>query len=1229
MTRGEESWMIDSPRLLADLRKQLATLESDLRSRASDPGIADALRSEWQATRTAGRTAATYGEWRDEQLTQVGAAWLIGMVFMRFCEDNRLIDLPYLAGPGDRMRIATERQQAFYEHSPHGADRNWIVAGFEDMSAASSVASALFDRNHNPMWRVTPSHEAAKAVLAFWRSRGEGEYAALVHDFTDSAWDTRFLGNLYQDLSEREKSAYALLKTPEFVEQFILDHTLEPAIEDFGLAGLRIIDPACGSGTFLLGTFRRLLDRWGHQIPTVGPWDRIGSALASIHGVDKNPIAVSITRFRLMIAAMRAGGARRLVDVPELSLIVATGDSLLHGRRAPAAGQHQGLPGLTEPHYQRSEDVGEFSDADLLDAGSYHAVVGNPPYITPKDKAEAEAYRAAYPACVGTYALTVPFIIRFFGLAVHGGEERGGYVGLLSANSFMKREFGRGLLEQFFPTVDLTHVIDTSGAFIPGHGIPTVILFGRGRRPQHAPVRAIVGRRGEPAVPADPAHGYVWKSILSGIDRAAYEDGWTQGLEIDRSVLSSFPWNLADATTTEIIRQMESGVRLGDRVARIGYFANTGSDDLFTAPTASFRRMKAETKPLIPVITGSGVRDWTVVSNADGAVFSAMRQAPLDSSTFPRHQQRLWPYRTVLGHRRNYSGRSYFEDGRAWYTWHHIADSPSAHSWLIVFPWVSTHNHFAVLRERAAPLNSAPVIRLPQTASDADVLQLAALLNSSLACFWLKQHSNSKGQPRTDQTGTGEPWTMYYEFTGTRLGDLPLPPDRWSKDRWSVHAEQLDELAQELTATDPRSLLGHGSAVTHAELDAAHSHWHRARATLISLQEELDWEIYGRYGLISEADELYAPGQVIPDIAPGERAFEIVLARRIARGQINSIWFERHQITPICELPSHWPAQYRQVVEKRIQAIERRPDIGLVERPEYKRRWATDPWGKRERDAIRNWLLDRCEDPDLWYETDYDGKPKPRPLTVGGLAARLSENQGVVAMAARYAGVETDLAKIIAEIIQDEHVPFLAALCYTGQTGLGKRARWEQTWELQRSEDATGGIAGQEIPVPPKYISADFTKSAYWLHRGKFDVPNERFVSYSRMSTHDETIIGWAGWSYSERACILIGLIDEHKRFGNDADDYVIPWLAGIHELLPWLRQWHQDPEPPLWKDSPAEEVRAYLEKKRVERGLLDKDLTSWRPPKPKRGRPRKARRAPRLEHQGVATSQPTLPGAI
>ena len=40
---------------------------------------------------------------------------------------------------------------------------------------------------------------------------------------------------------------------------------------------------------------------------------------------------------------------------------------------------------------------------------------------------------------------------------------------------------------------------------------------------------------------------------------------------------------------------------------------------------------------------------------------------------------------------------------------------------------------------------SAPVIKLPEGASEDDHLRLLGVLNSSMACFWLKQNSHNKG----------------------------------------------------------------------------------------------------------------------------------------------------------------------------------------------------------------------------------------------------------------------------------------------------------------------------------------------------------------------------------------------------------------------------------------------------------------------------------------------------
>ena len=101
-----------------------------------------------------------------------------------------------------------------------------------------------------------------------------------------------------------------------------------------------------------------------------------------------------------------------------------------------------------------------------------------------------------------------------------------GYVGQITSNSFMKREFGRKLIEEHLARLDLTLIVDTSGAHIPGHGTPTVILVGRNRAPLAPSVRAVMGIRGEPSTPADPARGLVWTAITEQADLPGSESAY-------------------------------------------------------------------------------------------------------------------------------------------------------------------------------------------------------------------------------------------------------------------------------------------------------------------------------------------------------------------------------------------------------------------------------------------------------------------------------------------------------------------------------------------------------------------------------------------------------------------------------------------------------------------------------------------------------------------------------
>lgn len=1205
--------MIDPKVLLADLKAQVRALESDLRlNGVTNSTTAAELRREWQTARDAQRTAATFEMWREDRVTQVAVAWVLGTVFVRFCEDNDLIEYPVIAGPGDGIAVARERQAEFFEESPELTDRDWIIEGFNALSV-SPVAAGLFEQ-HNPMWTIYPSHEAAKALLAFWRDQDAD--AQIIHDFTDDTWNTRFLGDLYQDLSEHAKKTYALLQTPEFVEEFILKYTLNPAIAEFGLEPepphghsglprrLRVIDPACGSGHFLLGAFQRLLRAWQDQSGDTDKWVLIGRALESVHGVDKNPFAAAIARFRLMIAAMQVGGLKLLSEKRDFPLNIAVGDSLLHGYAATGEQGKFEFPGEGHTHTYRTEDIDEYiKSVRILAFGTYHAVFANPPYITVKDKRESDAYRDRYASCYREYSLSVPFAERIFKLAVRGSLDSvgAGYTGQITANSFMKREFGKKLIEEFFPRLDLTHVIDTSGAYIPGHGTPTVILYGRWQYPrQHSTIRAVLGVRGEPSQPADPAKGHVWRAITSQVDNPGSESEWISVVDLDRSRLAKHPWSLGGGGVTELREFIErSSKRLSSHVASIGFMAITREDDAYFIGEGAARRMGFGREEVRPVSGGACIRDWCLFPD-DVAIFPYSENGE-ECHASPEVLRHLWRYRTHLGERRALSGTQ-ADRGLPWFTYSDFHSDRWSAPLKIGFAFVATGNQFASVQPGNLLIRTAPMIQLPEGANKDDQLALLATLNSSTACFWLKQVSFPKSGDPVGRQGARvsvHGWDRFYEFTSTKLEQFPLPGSLPLK-----FGRIINELAQRLAEVEPSTVCVLG-VPTRDRLDRARVEYERIRGQMIALQEELDWDVYRRYGLLDEVEitGLIANPESLPVLNLGERAFEILLAQRLKTGEVETQWLTRHGASVTDEIPETWPQSYREVVAKRIETIENRGNIALIERPECKRRWMRvgDSWEEKLSVALRDWLLDQCENRSLWYSSDVQVNGLPRPMTVNRLADRLRSNRNVVSVARLFGRPDADLADVLKEIIADEHVPFSSKFRYTG-TGLLKSHLWEKAWDRQRLEDRSGERL--EIDVPDRYKKEDFLRISYWNQRGKLDVQKERFISYPTASPNsdDSLLLGWAGWGYREQALALITLIEERSSADGWGVEKLTPLLAGLLEVMPWVRQWHNEVDP-VFGASPAYEYDTYLTSQREKYGLTENDLRAWTPPAPGRRR--------------------------
>jgi hypothetical protein len=1216
--------MINRQALLADLQNVLRKLEADLleRSDSADvPEVGRSLRAEFEKAREAQRTAQNFADWRSDYITQVAAAWVLSCVFARFLEDNELIDPPKLAGPHERLARARDEHETYFRRHPRETNREYLLDVFAALAKLPGSRDVFGE--HNPIHALPNwlGPDAASDLLRFFQ-RIDADTGTLVHDFTDPNWDTRFLGDLYQDLSETARKKYALLQTPDFVEEFILDRTLDPALDEFGLCPalppcsdtrhltpdtlFRIIDPACGSGHFLLGAFPRILDRWQRKEPATYVRELAQRALDSIYGVDVNPYAVAIARFRLLLAALRACNVTRLRDAPAFRINIACGDSLLHG---PDSTVQQTIGDWAPVHHAyMPEDLSALQR--ILRPGYYHAVVANPPYITVKDSQLNQAYRKRYDACHRQYSLAVPFMQRLFQLSSTGqpsafsqnGETAAtatgaaGYVGQITANSFMKREFGKKLVEHFLPQIDLTHVIDTSGAYIPGHATPTVILFGRRRSPVASTIRTVMGIRGEPSTPDDASRGLVWSAIIAQIDHPGTENDYVSIGNSRRDQFEEHPWSIGGGGMADLKAILdESAVAvLSDTVDEIGFGAVTRNDDVFVQSARVARRNRIETCFIQEFITGENVRDW-LARNADGAIwpYDQSNLKPVASLSVLRN---LWPYRVHLCDRSAY-GHTQIERGLQWFEYSMFFTSRFRSRYLIAFAAVATHNHFILSDGRRLFNRHAPIIKLNATATEEDHLGILGLLNSSVGCFWMKQVCNCKGLGGQGGGIKPEEWHRAFEFDGTKLSMFPLP--RHWKDCIEL-SRNIVRLAVEASHNSPRSVLEQGSENLRERLSHARKNYSNTYRHMVATQEELDWLCYSLFGLT----QYFPAGVAAMDggLHPQDRPAEVLLRQDIAQGR-QSIFYDVHAYRG-AEHPNEMNPSMREIIQRRTALARTVPEVRLIESANYKRRWQIVPWELQIREAIVAWLLDRLEGYfDIEGRMNDDWQPTAEIeiglislAMLGDVARRDHQFQEVGAYYRDDAAFNVE--ELVSELVEFESVPLLPILRYK-PNGLRKRAEWEKTWELQRREDAGEDVGA--IPVPPKYTSADFISSGgarYWALRGKLDVPKERWVSFPHCEGPDGTLmIAWAGYDHLQLAkAVSAYYVRVQEELGGRDDPRLIPLLACLIELLPWLKQWHNEVDPEF-QMAMGDYFEGFINEEARNLDKTIEEIKSWTPP--------------------------------
>lgn len=1115
--------------IAADLRAQMLT-EGPVRMRARK------LHAEEQV-------GDDFDVWTDLLSRRAAVLWVLKTVYLRVLEDRKLLAPGRLLDP--------EAQHLFEKLAPNLGETAFLSWVFRDLASSHGGLPELFAPQ--PAEVAVPDDKLSRALIAFWRAKDAD--TGFQWNFATEEFAGELMGDLYQELDPVVKGRYALCQTPNFVRDFMLGQTLTPAIAELGADAVRVLDPSCGSGHFLLDALRRLVEATAEQHPD---WPRrqvVEHALDRVVGIDLNDYACALARARMVMTAAELAGATGLDEAARFHPHVYWADGLEQVERddEPPAVQLDLLGPAKEPP-PRAVLTRPFIRNILRSVlkPKFQVVVANPPYILETDDARKEYHREKagsqrrYRSAAGRYSLGGLFVERALQLTAPDG-----WLGLIVGNSFMRREFGRPLIEEVLSSTDLISVVDTSQAFIPHHGTPTVMLFARQRSPRGDFVRAVMGKRGEPGVPDDPSNGRVWRSIVEGFDRPSYEDEFISVGDVDRGTFARHPWSLGGGGQGELRQRLERTCTqdIGGIADRVGLMTKLQQEDVYVG-----RLIDVACEGVVAfadIVDGARVRDY-LIQPQDDCLFPYERERPSASLDLPlgsRAYAHFWRHRKMLRDRTSSGFRTMAERGLRFYEYaFYFPETYSA--WTIAGAFIATHNHFALSKGRKLFKQTAPVIKLPDGVAEDDYFALLGLLNSSSACFWMKQVFHNKGIRGEGGGTTAEGWEQFYALDVTKLKLFPLAENRHAV---VSHARELDRLARQRVDRSVASVLASEGWTTAAELRKRLAERREADLAdlrmMVAIQEDLDWVCYRIYGL--DRNQTFAPHELEP-MDPTMRPMELELAIRdqanreaIARGEetteIPTAWFTRHGWEPRTELPPNTPAKQRKTIEHRRARIAAVPELALIEQPTYKRRWYRPDHEAEEQQAMTLWLADRIE-----------AKLQARggkPATFAQLTAAIESDPRVHAVAELLTGRrDYRLSELVIDLVTSDAVPEHPFHVYK-PTGLDKRAAWERTWEEQRKEDA-GQPAKPE--VPPKYGQGDFLKPDYFRLRGKLDVPKERFIAFTEVPGRaaGETLYGWAGWTPLERVRALLAIDEECEDQGIPLADR-IALLDSAWRLLP------------------------------------------------------------------------------
>ncbi len=173
--------------------------------------------------------------------------------------------------------------------------------------------------------------------------------------------------------SRKKRKEQGIYYTPKYIVDYIVKETLGKKLEEVKsiheLKQLKVLDPACGSGSFLTKALETINDKY-KDFSSPGNQDtKTQIILENIHGVDLDPQAVELAKLNLLIDALD-----KKDKLPDLTENIRVGNSLISGSEEELK-KYFGKNWRDKKHFNWDEEL-----SSVIKQGGFDVIIGNPPW---------------------------------------------------------------------------------------------------------------------------------------------------------------------------------------------------------------------------------------------------------------------------------------------------------------------------------------------------------------------------------------------------------------------------------------------------------------------------------------------------------------------------------------------------------------------------------------------------------------------------------------------------------------------------------------------------------------------------------------------------------------------------------------------------------------------------------------------------------------------------------